>query len=77
MLILPCIDLFYADLFYVDLVCVNVVCADLVNFDLFCVDTVYVDLVCVDPQLHYCIPLHTLVDFDWLMVPTSLHLAEF
>ena len=28
-------------------------------------------------EMHFCIPLHTLMYFDWLMVPTSLYLAKF
>ena len=52
------------------LVFVNLVCADLVNFDLIFIYIVHIDLVCVDLQ-------DILMDFDWLMVPTSLHLAEF
>ena len=65
------------DLVFVNLVCIYLVCADLANGDLIYVDIVYVDLVCVDLQDTL---LHTsahLDGFDWLMVPTSLHLAEF
>ena len=64
------------DLVFVNLVDIHLVCADLVNvyLDLICVDIVYVDLVCVDLQGAL---LHTLMDFDWLMVPNPLHLAEF
>ena len=59
------------DLVFVNLVYIHLVCADLVNGDLICVDIVYVDLVCVDLQDAL---LHTLIDFDWLMVSTSLYL---
>ena len=65
------------DLVFVNLIYIHLVCVDLVNVDRICVDIVHVYLVCVDLQdvlLHTSTHLH---GFDWLIVPTSLHLAEF